>query len=268
MRLPFVDDPVAFASLVACVEEAAESIMRVYEEDYQIEIKEDSSPVTTADKLSHQILTTRLPAIYNVPVLSEEGSVSWQERKGWRRFWLVDPLDGTREFINKNGQFTINVALVEEHKPIFGMLYCPATTQCYYGASGSGAYKKVNSRWQPIKVKRTSLADYTVVCSSLHSNKRTELLLSELGIRSRITCGSAIKFTYVAEGKAQLYPRFGPTSLWDTAAGQCIVEEAGGQLVDQNLEPLKYNDREELLNPPFVACAQLEDAWTSLWRKI
>lgn len=266
--MKFLDDPVVFASLVNCVEEAAESIMRVYNTDYDIEIKQDKSPVTLADRLSHQILMTRLPEIHRVPVLSEEGNVPWGERKKWHSFWLVDPLDGTREFIKKNGQFTINVALVEKHAPVFGILYCPPTKDFYYGAKARGAYKRVNSDWQRIKVKNTPLSDYTIVTSSLHSGKKTELLLDKLEAGNRIACGSALKFTYIAEGKAQLYPRFGPTSLWDTAAGQCIVEEAGGRLVGQNLQPLKYNDREELLNPAFVACAQLEDSWTLLWRKI
>jgi len=266
--MKFLDDLALFALLVNCVDEAAESIMRVYNTDYDIEIKQDKSPVTIADKLSHQILTTKLPEVHNIPVLSEEGNISWEVRKKWHSFWLIDPLDGTREFISKNGQFTINVALVEKHTPIFGILCCPTTKDFYYGAKGRGAYKRVNSHWQRIKVKKTPLSNYTVVSSSLHSDKKTEQLLDKIAVGNRIARGSALKFTYIAEGKAQLYPRFGPTSLWDTAAGQCIVEEAGGKLVGQNLQPLKYNDREDLLNPSFVACAQLEDSWTSWWQKI
>ena len=267
MQFQFLDAPSRFSSLIACIEEAGRDIMRVYETDYEIELKNDRSPVTLADKLSHQVLSRGLSRIHPVPVLSEEGSSCWRERRNWRQFWLIDPLDGTREFIKKNGQFTINIALINECRAVFGILYRPATMEFYYAAHKRGAFKRTPSGWKRIKVKKASSDGYIAVCSLSHSDKKTESFLSRLKIHQCLRSGSSLKFLHIAEGAAQLYPRFGPTSLWDTAAGQCIVEEAGGLVLDHKMNPLKYNDSEEVINPPFIVCAQVEDDWSAAWRQ-
>ena len=267
MRLSFLDHPPRLSALIACVEEAGRHIMQVYETDYEIEFKEDRSPVTLADKLSHRTLTRGLKDIHPLPILSEEGRSSWQERRNWREFWLVDPLDGTREFIRKNGQFTINLALISECRPVFGLLYRPTTKSLHYAARAHGAFKRTPTGWSRIRVRKASSQGYIAVCSLSHNNKRTESFLNCLKVHKRLKSGSALKFLRIAEGAAQLYPRLGPTSLWDAAAGQCIVEEAGGLVLDRALCPLRYNDRETTINPPFIACAQVDDGWSKVWRR-
>lgn len=265
--LPFVDNPASFAALINIVEEAGKCIMQIYDTDYKISIKEDNSPVTTADEASHKILMEKLGTIHPIPILSEEGNSTWTERRQWKDFWLVDPLDGTKDFIRKNGQFTINIAIIHQHQPIFGMLYKPATSKLYYAAKGRGSFKRINNGWQELSVQTEHPHGYVVICSHLNGNPKTESFLSKLKIEKRVTSGSALKFAHIAEGSAQLYPRFGPTSLWDVAAGQCIVEEAGGEVVDKNLRPLNYNHREETINPAFIVCAQVEDEWSRAWQQ-
>ena len=267
LSLSFLDDREIFSSLIKCVEKAAESIMAVYNGGYDISIKEDNSPVTSADESSNEILTASLPTVYDVPVLSEEGSVSWAERQQWKEFWLVDPLDGTKEFIRKNGEFTINVALIYEHQPVIGIMYVPCTGDFFYAARKRGAYKRIKNGWQRLHVNTEHPKGYITVCSRHARDAKTESFLSKIIVADRLSTGSALKFTYIAEGRAHLYPRYGPTCLWDVAAGHCIVEEAGGQVIDKNLNPLKYNHREEIINPPFLACARIEEEWTKAWQE-
>ncbi len=237
---------------------AGEKIMEIYNDpnaDFEIERKADNSPLTKADRAAH-IEITRLLEPLNIPILSEEGrGVPYEERVAWSRLWIVDPLDGTKEFIKRNGEFTVNIALVEDGVPRLGVIYVPVTGELYYGDDESGAYKVaqgVESRL-PKENKRDS---YIVVASRSHlSEQTTEFIESLRGAHPTIEMvskGSSLKICLVAEGAADVYPRFAPTMEWDTAAGDAILRAAGGYLSLTDCdEPLRYN-KENLLNPYFV----------------
>ena len=245
--------------------EAGEEIMKIYSTaDFGVEIKSDSSPLTIADRASHKVIMKYLEDTV-IPVLSEEGDeiTPYEERKGWKQCWIVDPLDGTKEFIKRNGEFTVNIALVEDGEPVFGVIYAPALDTLYYSVPGDGAFVchspiadrvRENSEKLPSEILPEA---YTIVGSRSHSSPETEAYVTELkskyGAVDFAASGSSLKFCLVAEGKAHSYPRFAPTMEWDTAAGHAILVASGGSVVIwPEKTPLRYN-REQLRNPWFLA---------------
>jgi len=239
--------------------QAGAAIMEIYAGDHAVEFKDDKSPLTAADKASHDVIMAGLRQHFpEIPILSEEGKdIPYTERKGWQRFWLVDPLDGTKEFIKRNGEFTVNIALVEAGRVKAGVVYVPAQDRMFYGQVGDGAWR-VDDGGEAIaiKVRRTDPADgLTVVMSRSHPSPELANYLRDFTVSEALPVGSSLKFCVVAEGRADLYPRLGPTMEWDTAAGQAVVEAAGGNVKQVDGSPLSYN-KENLLNPFFIVKAQ------------
>ena len=263
---------------------AGEAILDVYGSDFAVEQKDDKSPLTLADKRSHEIIMDVLEQTITVnngtvPVLSEEGrGIPFEERKEWEYFWLVDPLDGTKEFVKRNGEFTVNIALIRNHKPVLGIIYIPVKDVFYFAAIDFGTYKLENSeslfdnsvdnlsikelldKSQRLPLTNNNKSSFTVIGSRSHTSEEfsefVKLLNEKYGEVEFISSGSSLKLCLVAEGEADVYPRFGPTMEWDTAAGQAIVEQAEGSVMDiQTREPLRYN-KEDLLNPFFIVSRQ------------
>lgn len=234
---------------------AGKAILKVYNMDFDFEVKNGNEPLTEADKRSHEIITSHLSGRYAHPILSEEGTaVAYDVRKTWEFFWLVDPLDGTKEFIKRNGEFTVNIALIHKDRPVMGVIYAPALDILYYAVSGMGAYRVEAGKTERLPLK-SGLFRLTIVGSRSHATKEFEAYINTIketfGEVDFISAGSSLKFCLVAEGRADIYPRLGPTMEWDTAAGQAVVEEAGGQVVAQGGGgPLRYNKR-DLRNPNF-----------------
>ncbi len=236
---------------------AGERIIQVYENDYEVIIKPDDTPLTTADLEAHQIIADGLIEFgLNIPVLSEESpSIPFTERNNWETYWLIDPLDGTREFIKRNGEFSVNIGLIQTGVPILGVVYAPVFGKAYFAAKGFGAWKQEKGKSpEKIHVRETPKDKVTVARSrSPITGPHLQNFLERLGDHDEVTMGSALKSCLVAEGLADVYARLGPTSEWDTGAAQCIVEEAGGQMTDLRMQNLRYNTRESLLNPYFFA---------------
>ncbi|SLM64391.1 MULTISPECIES: 3'(2'),5'-bisphosphate nucleotidase CysQ [Dickeya] len=231
--------------------EAGDAIMHVYngQQPLELEHKKDASPVTAADLAAHRVIARGLAAHFpDVPMLSEEDPQDWAERQHWQRYWLVDPLDGTKEFLSRNGEFTVNIALIEDGKPVLGVVYVPVTGVLYAAAQGQ-AWKEDRGQRQPIRVR--DARPPLVVVSRSHSDKELEDYLRQLGEHQTVSVGSSLKFCLVAEGNAQLYPRFGPTNVWDTAAGHAVALAAGAQVHDWQGNTLSYLPRESFLNPGF-----------------
>lgn len=244
--------------------QAAQQILAVYDTDFAIEHKDDRSPLTEADMAAHQTIVNGLKSITpGIPILSEEsGEIDYATRSHWHQYWLVDPLDGTREFIKRNGEFTVNIALVSGHEVILGVVYVPVTGVCYYAARGHGAFKSAPAQEpQAIHTRSTQPGNLAIAGSRSHGSQRFQEFLQQLGDVEIVTIGSSLKHCMVAEGHVDLYPRFGPTSEWDTAAAQCVVEEAGGIVTDINLQPLRYNTKDSLLNPSFVVIGDPDFNW-------
>lgn len=249
----------------AIAREAAQKIMEVYGTDFEIRNKSDRSPLTMADMASHDVICSKLATLTpDIPVLSEEAAhIPYSVRKSWDQYWLVDPLDGTREFIKRNGEFTVNIALIRENYPVLGVIYAPVKEVCYFAAKNEGAYKQATGAADiRIKAKTSRAGSLVVAGSRSHGNERQQAFLRNLGhnIKS-IAIGSSLKFCLVADGTADIYARFGPTSEWDTAAGQCIVEEAGGRVTDTGFSRLRYNAKDSLINPDFLVIADRSFAW-------
>ncbi|MGH8132963.1 MAG: 3'(2'),5'-bisphosphate nucleotidase CysQ [Steroidobacteraceae bacterium] len=231
--------------------------------------KADDSPLTAADLRSHRLIVAALRALTpDVPVLSEESArTPYAQRAAWARYWLVDPLDGTREFLARNGQFTVNIALVEAHAPVLGVVHVPVTGATYQGVPGLGAWRQSGAgAAQPIHVQAHSAAPVRVVGSRSHRGDSLDGFLARLGPHQLLPVGSSLKFCMVAEGAADVYPRLGPTSEWDTAAAHAVASGAGGTVVQLDGAPLRYNTREQLLNPHFVVYAGGERDWLALLR--
>ena len=245
--------------------QAGLEIMKIYQEGFDIEEKNDRSPLTSADIASHQLIIESLKKLTpDIPILSEESSeIPYSQRSSWNSYWLIDPLDGTREFIKRNGEFTVNIALVTKQVAILGVVYIPVQDILYFASKGNGSFKKEQD--QPaikISTRDSTPNQNPVICGSRsHAGKSLQALLNDIGDYELISIGSSIKTCLVAEGVADIYPRFGPTSEWDTAAAHCVVDEAGGILVDTNLEPLRYNTKDSLLNPSFIVFGDLNDSW-------
>lgn len=240
--------------VVEIAREAGAAIMRVYGEvNPAVEYKRDNSPLTQADLASHRIIEAGLTRIApKWPVLSEESKeIPFEQRQPWTRFWLVDPLDGTKEFLKRNDEFTVNIALMENAHPILGVVYAPAIDKMYYGARGAGSWRAAGGAAVPIRVGGASADRLRVVMSRSHASG--EELERYTGGRpcEFVSMGSSLKFCLVAEGAADIYPRTGPTMEWDTAAAQCVVEQAGGTVTDIDGQPMIYN-KPVLLNPGFI----------------
>lgn len=243
---------------------AGDRVLEIYETDFTVDRKADGSPLTAADLEAHDIICTALAQLTpELPVLSEESVIpSYSRRKQWQRYWLVDPLDGTREFIKRNGQFTINIALIEDRQTKLGVVYVPVTQTYYYAARSLGAGKMDDKlHMQPIQTRSSDIKQIILASSHSHKHSKQHALLEHLHNAKVITMGGTLKFCLVAEGKADIYPRFGQTSEWDTAAAQCIVEEAGGCVTDLQFKPLHYNTKNSLLNPEFLVIADLSFDW-------
>jgi 3'(2'), 5'-bisphosphate nucleotidase len=241
---------------ISAAEAASDEILEVYHSnDFNIEAKDDNSPLTRADRNAHDRIVSRLKET-NLPILSEEGkSIPYNERKLWNRFWLVDPLDGTKEFIKRNGEFTVNIALIENQTPILGVVAVPVGGKVYYGAKGLGAFVKENASVKPLPQKKEiefSQPQLRVVASRSHLNEETNQFIQSLREPVLVSKGSSLKFMLMAEGAADIYPRFAPTMEWDTAAAHAVVNQLGfGVFQKKSQVELVYN-KEDLLNPWFV----------------
>jgi 3'(2'), 5'-bisphosphate nucleotidase len=263
--------------IVKIARAAAEKILEIYHSgDFGIEAKADNSPLTLADKAAHDIISRALATLTpDWPVLSEESEhLPFAQRAAWPTYWLVDPLDGTREFIKRNGEFTVNIALIDAHQPVLGVVYVPVSGICYAAAQGVGGFKyHPDGRSEALHVRAVAPGRLIVVGSRSHSNARTQSLFDCLnqqlpdGIEIA-GMGSSLKLCLVAEGAADFYPRLGPTSEWDTAAAQCVVEQAGGQVTGLNLQPLRYNTQDSLRNPYFLVFGAIQDSWRSCLAEI
>jgi 3'(2'), 5'-bisphosphate nucleotidase len=252
--------------------EAASRILEVYKSDFVVTDKEDRSPLTAADVAAHKAICAGLADLTpSVPVLSEESAnIPFAERSRWAEYWLVDPLDGTREFIKKNGEFTVNIALIRGHRPVLGVVVVPVQNRSYFACRGHGAFRQEGGGLaQPINTRKTDLKKLTAVGSRSHGSELAERFLGSLGKNVEVLhIGSALKLCLVAEGRADVYVRLGPTSEWDTAAAQCLVEEAGGCVTDLELNTLGYNRKESLINPSFLVAGDRDFDWKPYLRKI
>jgi 3'(2'), 5'-bisphosphate nucleotidase len=234
---------------------AGEAILNIYNQDFEVSLKEDLSPLTIADKKAHEVITAELQKLdMNIDIISEEGTTEIVTNAEVNKYWLVDPLDGTKEFINRNGEFSVNISLIESNQPVLGVIYAPVLGLLYKASSGLGAYKHdiVNNSCRQIHVNN-KIDQFKVVGSRSHGNDFIDAFISKIDAIELISIGSSLKFCMVAEGGADIYPRFGPTSHWDTAAAQCILEEAGGSVRDLDGHKLLYPYTQNKLNPFFVA---------------
>ena len=242
--------------------EAGRIILDFYNKNLNITFKADESPLTQADLASHKLITDSIKKITpNIPILSEEEFIEWDVRKEWKKYWLIDPLDGTKEFIKKNGEFTVNIALIENNRPILGVIYAPASNELYFAKKNFGSYKILtnkqlntldNAKKISIKINKTNKVK--IIGSRSHSNPILQKWVSKnFNDFQILQKGSSLKFCLIAEGFADIYPRFGPTSEWDIAAGHIILEEAGGKLKSIDNKEILYNEKEDILNPNFFA---------------
>ena len=248
--------------LLLIANKAGDAVMEVYSKDFEVEIKADNSPLTEADTKSNMVIISGLKELYpDIPVISEENKLTpYEDRKNWKRFWLIDPIDGTKEFIKKNGEFTINIALIEEGEPVIGIVYAPALNLMYVGAKGLGTFKlkddglSYKRLTNPVHYRHKSKV--IVVGSRSHLSAETVAFVDRLKAGGKevefLSSGSSLKFCLVAEGKADVYPRFGPTMEWDTGAAHAVAKYAGRTVINaETQEPLIYN-KENLLNPWFI----------------
>jgi len=255
------------SDLIQIGKEAGRKVLEIYNSDaenWDVSAKSDDSPLTKADKVANDYICEELKRLYpSIPIISEENKeIPYEERKNYEYFWLVDPLDGTKEFIKRNGEFTINIALIKHREAVSGLLYTPALGRMFYGEKNNGAFlwdehgEKHNLSVNEFSKKAKNLR---LVCSRSHMNEETQNFVDQYEDPQLVSMGSSLKFMLVAEGKADIYPRIGPTMEWDTGAAQAIVEEAGGKVLNyENGEPLVYN-KEELNNPWFVVYGHVKN---------
>jgi 3'(2'), 5'-bisphosphate nucleotidase len=248
---------------------AGEAIMAIYSSDFAVQTKADASPLTAADLAAQQVIMDGLLALDPVlPVLSEEAkALAWSERQHWSRYWLVDPLDGTREFVKRNGEFTVNIALIDQQQTVLGVVLAPVTGELYIAERGQGAWLQRNAggEWQRIRAR--PLAQPPMLAGSRsHGSEQATMLHALLGEHERVALGSSLKFCLIARGDADVYLRLGLTSEWDTAAAQCVLQEAGGAVLDLQGKPFSYNRGESLLNPEFIAVGDTSVDWAARLR--
>lgn len=237
-------------------EAAGREIMRIYAAGFNVTLKDDRSPLTDADLAAQRTIAAGLTRLTpDIPMLAEESPPSvFAERQRWPVLWLVDPLDGTREFVKRNGEFTVNIALVQQDRPVLGIVSAPARGVSYWAVRGGGAQRRnADGSSAALHVCAQAPARLRVLASRSHGDAVLDRALATLGPQERLSVGSALKFGLVAEGAADLYVRRGPTSEWDTAAGHAVLLEAGGGVIDLQGAPLRYNQRATLVNPPFIA---------------
>ena len=240
-----------FMEIQDCLQESSSKIIEIYNEfDQSISYKPDNSPLTKADIVSHELIEKRLSSISSYPIISEESDNFYTKES---KYWLVDPLDGTKEFISKNGEFTINIALIENRYPILGYVFSPTKKTLYVGGLNKGAFKVIDSNIEEVSVS-PSQDPIRIVASRNHLNEETKKFISQFKSYTLLQAGSSIKLCMIAEGSADIYPRLAPTSEWDTAAAQAIVEGAGGSVRDLNHERLAYQ-KNDILNPYFIVKA-------------
>jgi 3'(2'), 5'-bisphosphate nucleotidase len=257
--LPELIDPI-----IAISRQAGQEILKIYDSDFDVETKADDSPLTAADRASHELICASLGALTPaIPVWSEESATKpLAERANWSEFWLVDPLDGTKEFIKRNGEFTVNIALIRGNEPVLGVVYVPVTRHCYFGYHGGGAFLAGDDGVpRPIAVSRETKKPIRVVGSRSHAGPSLQTYLDRLGPHVMVPMGSSLKLCLVAAGEADIYPRLGLTSEWDTAAAQAVVESAGGKVVDLEGRRILYNTKEEVLNPFFLVFGGNSTPW-------
>ncbi|ABE49672.1 3'(2'),5'-bisphosphate nucleotidase CysQ [Methylobacillus flagellatus] len=254
-------------ALIRLAHKAGDAIMQVYRGDFAVQRKQDYSPLTEADLVAHGVIAAGLQRLTpGVPLISEECELApFLERRQWRQYWLVDPLDGTREFVKRNDEFSVNIALIDQGRPVLGVIHAPALGLSYY-ADGKAAYKQSGSG-SAIRIHARTLdfGHITVAVSRSHLNNKVQAMLRNIAKRhgepDMISMGSSLKICLVAEGRADVYPRLGLTSEWDTAAGQCVLECAGGQVVDRHGLALQYNGKDTILNPEFFARGATAHDW-------
>ncbi|MEJ2592306.1 MAG: 3'(2'),5'-bisphosphate nucleotidase CysQ [Candidatus Thiodiazotropha sp.] len=256
--------PLPLDDLLQLARDAGDAILKIYNTDFEVERKQDNSPLTEADLASHHTIVNALQRLTpEIPVLSEESaSIPFETRRDWQRYWLIDPLDGTREFVKRNGEFTVNIAYIEAHQPVLGVVYAPVLDRIYYGISGEGAWKQeAGAPAEAIRVAGELRRPAQVAGSRSHAGDSLKRFLDKLGEHELVSMGSSLKLCLVAEGVADIYPRLGPTSEWDTAAAQAVVEAAGGRVTTLDLQPLRYNTKDSLLNPHFLVFGDRTVNW-------
>jgi 3'(2'), 5'-bisphosphate nucleotidase len=253
-------------AVVDIARQAGTEILKIYESDFDVETKSDDSPLTAADRAAHQYIVAALAKLTpDIPVWSEESAeIEVAERFDWPTFWLVDPLDGTKEFIKRNGEFTVNIALIRGNEPVLGVVHVPVTRCDYLGYAGGGAFViDDGGEPEPITVSRTAESPVRVVGSRSHLGNSLDAYLDWVGPHVMVPMGSSLKLCLVAAGAADVYPRLGLTSEWDTAAAQAVVEAAGGQVIDLSGQRLLYNTKAEVLNPFFIVLGDRSRDWTA-----
>ncbi|MDF1821997.1 MAG: 3'(2'),5'-bisphosphate nucleotidase CysQ [Alcanivoracaceae bacterium] len=262
-------DQATIDQVLRIAEQAGAAILEVYgRDDFDVEKKGDDSPLTAADMAAHRIIVSGLQALAEkLPVHSEESEgITWEQRRDWSRYWLVDPLDGTKEFIKRNGEFTVNIALMENGEPVAGVVHVPVKQVTYVGGVGLGAWKVEDGIYHAISTRPLG-SEVVMVASRSHGSDRLgdlETLIEEkVGPVDRTSMGSSLKLCLVAEGKADIYPRLAPTSEWDTAAADAVVRAAGGSVVRTDFQPLGYN-KEDILNPHFLVLGDSPSKWSFL----
>ena len=262
-------------TLLRIAKTAGNAILSVYQRagDIDVTIKDDNSPLTEADRDAHEIIIAELKRLTpSIPILSEESDgISVDERLSWSRYWLVDPLDGTKEFIKRNGEFTVNIALINNGAPELGIVHVPVTNISYLGKTGVGAWKvAATGEADVISITNFDLnpGQVRIVASRSHSGDLLDQLINtmeaELGKAEVVSMGSSLKICLLAEGKADIYPRLAPTSEWDTAAAHAVLAAAGGDIVDTEFQALRYNQKESMLNPHFIAISDISYDWQSV----
>jgi 3'(2'), 5'-bisphosphate nucleotidase len=238
--------------------------LNVYENAFEVHSKSDASPLTAADLAAHHCIVEGLERLTpDLPVLSEEAAdIPWETRRHWQRYWLVDPLDGTREFVKRNDEFSVNIALIYQGAPAFGVVLAPATGQVWHAMRGELAYRRDGMRDSVLRTRTPATAPLRVAASRSHRSEQTQALLDRMGDIEVLAQGSSLKFCRLAEGTLDVYPRLGPTSEWDTAAGQCVLHAAGGAVLSAETgKPFRYNRRESLLNGDFIALGDTRLPW-------
>lgn len=255
------------SNAVSLAKQAGKQILNIYHSDFTVEYKADKSPVTAADMAAHHSICQGLKQLTpEIPILSEElTTADFAERQHWQRYWLIDPLDGTKEFLEKNGEFTINIALIENHVPTLGVIYAPAFGFCYFAGTDQGAFKQIAEQEAALLQTASWQKDSPIIIamSRRHGTDSLQNFLTQFPALNLLRCGSALKLCWLAEGFADAYPRFSPTSEWDTAAGQCILKEAGGTLIDSKGQVLRYNTKPSLRNTAFLAVGDKSHAWAN-----
>lgn len=245
-------------------EAAGQAILTVYRTDFDVDRKDDDSPLTQADLSANRVIMAGLKKLTpELPRLSEEGAdIAFATRRTWSRYWLIDPLDGTREFVKKNGEFTVNIALIDNGVPVLGVVYAPDMDKFWFAAQGVGAFKQENGKQEAISTRPAQTARPRVLVSKSHRGELVDAVLARLPDYDAVSVGSSLKFCVIAEGEADFYPRLGPTSEWDTGAAHAVLACAGGRVTTTDGEDLGYNQKESILNPHFLAFGDPDTDWT------